>query len=176
MSVSINFTGKSNAYFAITKKGWGNKIPNKAYKQIDNNRNAFEKFARKNNIKITFTDASNMLPELHSGSESVLLSGKMAIEVEKKPSLIKKIKNSFSNLTQKFKKEKTEPKCEISVVPYYEQDSKNIPSLKEKEKIGFFVYYEPYDNKIQEQINLNTVVDFLQKAVGKKSDKLSNLK
>lgn len=168
MSISINFTGRSNAYFAITKKGWGNKIPDKAYKQIDDNRKAFEKFARKNNIKITFTDASNMLSELHSGRESDFLSGKMAIEVEKTPSLAQKIKKSFSNFTQKFTKEKAEPKCEVSVVSYYGKDSKNIPSLNEREKIGFFIDYEPYDNKMQEKINLDTVADFLQKVVGKK--------
>ncbi len=176
MDNTINFAGRSNNYFAITKKGWQESIPDTAYKLIDNNRKSFEKFARKNNIKLTFTDAGNMLPEFHSGRESAFLNGKMAIEIEKRPSLIKNAKNIFSNFIQKFTNKKAEPKLAISVVPYYSKDSKNIPSLKETSKIGFYADYEPYNNKMQETINLTTVVDFLQKAVGKKSNILSNLK
>ena len=176
MDNTINFTGRSNTYFAITKKGWQESIPDTAYNLINNNRKAFEKFARKNNIKLTFTDARNMLSEFHSGSESSFLNGKMAIEVEKRPSLIQNARNIFSNFIQKFTNKKTEPQLKISVAPYYAKNSKNIPSLKETSKIGFYVDYEPYNNKMQETINLTTVVNFLQKTVGKKSNKLSNLK
>ncbi len=171
MNNSINFTGRSNTYFAITKKGWGNAIPDKAYKQIDNNRTAFEKFARKNNIKITFTDASNMLPEFHSGNVSNFLSGRMAIQVEKKPSLGKKIRNGLLNLVRKSTKR--DPKIKLSVMPYFSKDSKNLPTLQEQRNIGFYLEYEPYDGKMQEQINLDTVAKFLQRIVGKKSGKLS---
>lgn len=173
MNNTINFTSRSNGYLAITKKGWNNAIPDKAYAQINNNRKPLEKYARRNNIKITFTDASNMLSEFHTGSESRFLSGKMAFEVEKKPSLIQKIKTAFSN----FKNRKSnEPTVEFVQVPYFSKDSKDIPSLKETKKMGFFVDYEPDNTNYNERINMGTVVDLLQKAVGKKSDKLANLK
>lgn len=140
MNNSISFTGRSNNFFAITRKGWNNDIPERAYNQININRKAFEKFARKHNIKITLTDARNMLPELHTGSESAFLSGKMAIKVEKRPSLIQNFRNSFSNLKQKFTKPKPKPKSklEMTVVPYFDKDNKKIPTLKETKRIGFF--------------------------------------
>ena len=173
MSISINFTGRSNTYFAITKKGWGNKIPDKAYKQIDDNRKAFEKFARKNNIKITFTDANNMLPEFHTGSESSFLSGKLAIEVENKQSFISKIKTKFSNLKDKITNKSS---VEVITTPYYSKDSKKIPSLKEQGRVGFLIDYETGNTRFSKSINLETISDLLHKVVGKKSDKLLNLK
>lgn len=176
MNNTINFTSRSNGYLAITKKGWNCAIPDKAYSQINNNRATLEKYARKNNIKITFTDAGNMLPELHSGSETRFLSNKMAVEVEKKPSLVSKIKTAFADFKDKVTGKKSDVKCTVSMVSYYEKDSKNIPALKEKGKMGLFVEYEPTENFMDRRINLNTVTDFLQKITGKKSDKLSNLK
>ena len=136
-----------------------------------------EKFARKNNIKITFTDGNNLLPELHTGRESSFLSDKLAIKVEKRPSLVSKIKMAFSNIVNKITtKNNDKPKLTVSTVSYYEKDSKNIPTLKEKGKLGFFVKYEPTEKPMDRCIDLNIVVDFLQKVVGKKSDNLSNLK
>ena len=168
MDNRINFTARSNAYFAITKKGWQSAIPDTAYKQIDNNRKRLEKFARKNNIKITFTDANNMLPEFHTGSESRFLSNRLAVEVEKKPSLAMKVKTAFSNLGNKITHKDNKPTVTISTVSYYEKDSKNLPSLKEKGKMGLFVEYEPTQERMDRQINFNTVVEFLQNVVGKK--------
>ena len=168
MDNRINFTARSNQYLAITKKGWGSAIPNTAYNQIDANRGRVEKFARKYNLKILFTDANNMLPELHTGNESRYLSDKLAIEVEKKPSLVIKIKTGFNKFLNKIAHKDNKQKVIFSTVSYYEKDSKNIPTLKEKSKIGFFVKYEPTKNTMDKQININTVVDFLQKVVGKK--------
>ena len=168
MDNAINFTARSNAYFAITKKGWQSAIPDMAYSQINANRKQLEKFARKNNIKITLTDGNNMLPEFHSGRESSYLSNKLAMEVEKKPSLGTKIKNAFSNLKNKITLKHDKPKVTVTTVSYYEKDSKNIPTLKEKGKIGFFIKYEPAEHYMDKKIDLNTVIDFLQKVVGKK--------
>ena len=168
MDNKINFTARSNAYFAITKKGWQSAIPDTAYKQIDANRLKLEKFARKNNIKIIFTDGNNLLPEFHTGSESRFLSDKLSIEVEKYPSLVSKIKTIFSNLKDKITGKNSGVKCTVSTVSYYEKDSKNIPVLKEKGRIGFFAKYEPTENYMDKKINIDTVVDFLQKVVGKK--------
>jgi hypothetical protein len=167
MDNRINFTARSNGFLAITKKGWNCPIPDKAYSQINNNRASLEKFARKNNIKITFTDAGNMLPEFHSGSESRFLSNKMAVEVEKKPSLVSKIKTAFSDLKDKITGKDSEVKCTVSTVSYYSKESKNIPVLKENGKAGFFVDYELDNGRFPEKINLNTVTDFLQKVTGK---------
>lgn len=116
MDYRISFTAISNEYFAITKRIWNNAIPDTAYKQIDSNRKLFEKFAGKNNIKITFTDGNNMLPELHLGRESLYLSGKLAMEVERKPSLISKIKTAFSNIEYKITKRKDTPKVSVTTV------------------------------------------------------------
>ncbi|MBP5699059.1 MAG: hypothetical protein J6W96_05995 [Alphaproteobacteria bacterium] len=175
MDNKISFTARSNNYFAITKKVWNSAIPDTAYKQIDANRARLEKFARKNNLKITFTDGSNMLSEYHSGRESDYLSSKLVMEVEKKPALVSKIRTAFSNLAGKMSRKKEEPKLEVTVTSYYAKDSKNIPSLKEKGKIGFFVDYEPDNGYMHERINLDTVVDFLQKVTGTKSNKLLKL-
>jgi len=171
MDNRISFTARSNAYLAITKRVWNSAIPDKAYKQIDANRGQLEKFAKNNNLKITFTDGNNMLPELHSGRESAYWSSKLVMEVEKKPSLVSKIRTAFSNLGNKMSRKKEEPKIEITVTSYFGKDSKNIPALKEKEKIGFLVDYEPDNGYMHERINLDTVADLLQKVAGKKSDK-----
>jgi len=172
MDNKINFMARSNAYLAITKKGWESAIPNTAYKQIDANRGRLEKFARKNNLKITFTDGVNMLPELHSGNESRFLSDKLAMEVEKKPSLVSKIKTVFSNLENKILHKDSKPKLTLSTVTYYEKDSKHIPVIKRNEKMGLFVKYEPAETHMDKGINFDTVVDFLQKISGNKSAKL----
>lgn len=168
MDNRINFTARSNEYFAITKKVWNSAIPDTAYKQIDANRQLFENFARKNNIKITFTDGNNMLPEIHSGSESRYLSDKLVMEVEKKPSLFTKIKTAFSNIRNKKTKRNDMPKVSITSVSYYEKKSNNIPALKENGKMGFFVDYESTENHLDKKVDINTIVDFLQKSVGMK--------
>ncbi len=167
MDNKINFTARSNAYFVITKKGWQRAIPDMAYSQINANRERLETFARKNNIKITFTDANNMLSEFHTGSESSFLSGKLAIEVEKKPSLVSKIKTTFSDFKDTITGKNSGVKCTVSTVSYYEKDSKYIPTLKEKGKMGLFVNYEPTKHPMDRRIDFNLVVDFLQKVVGK---------
>ena len=168
MDNRISFTARSNEYVAITKRVWNSAIPDTAYKQIYANREKFEKFARKNNLKITFTDGNNMLPELHTGGESRFLSGKLAMEVEKKPSLASKVREVFSNILNRKAVKNDKPKMTVSAVSYFEKDSQNIPTLKERGKVGFFVDYEPTENHMDKQINLDTVVDFLQKVVGKK--------
>ena len=91
------------------------------------------------------------------------------------PSLIQRIRKGIASFTHKFTKEKAEPKGIINVISYYEKNSE-IPKLEANNKIGFFVNYEPYGNKMNEQIDLKTIVEFLQNIVGKKSRILSHIK
>ena len=174
MDNTINFMGKSNNYLAITKKGWNHKIPNTAYNQINKNRKELEKYAKNNGIKITITDGYNMRSELETGREIDFWQSKMVVEVEKKPSLLTKIKTKLSKLGNKIFN--NTPKLEITSVPYYTKQSKSIPNLKENQKIGFLVDYESNNGKMNERVDITTIADFLQTVVGKKSDKLSMLK
>ena len=170
----VNFTGRNSKYLVITKAGRQRKIPKIAYEQINENREQLEKFAKKNNVRIMFTDAKNMCSELEFGKENDFFNDKLVITVEKRSSLWKQLKTILLRELGKLL-EKT-PTCEIFSIPYYTKASKNIPSLKEKPRVGYLLNYVTSQSNKQKSVEFKDVVDFLQTVVGKKSIELSNIK